>query len=40
MDPKKAKELERLGMGVGGKSSGISHNAITEMSTITQVKIN
>ena len=37
VDPKKAKELERLGMGVGGKSSGISHSAITEMSTIAQV---
>ena len=36
MDPKKAAEVERLGMGVSGKSSAISHSAITEMSTIEQ----
>ena len=36
MDPKKAAEAERLGMGVSGKSAAISHSAITEMSTIEQ----
>lgn len=35
-DPKKADQIERLGMGVSAKSSGISHSAITEMSTIKQ----
>eukprot|EP00095_Tigriopus_kingsejongensis_P005205 maker-scaffold408_size180710-snap-gene-0.28 protein:Tk05205 transcript:maker-scaffold408_size180710-snap-gene-0.28-mRNA-1 annotation:"adp-ribosylation factor gtpase-activating protein 2" len=36
VDPKKAAEVERLGMGVSGKSSGISHSAITGMSSIEQ----
>ena len=35
MDPKKAAQAERLGMGVA-KSSGISHSALTEMNTIEQ----
>lgn len=36
VDPKKAAQVERLGMGVGAKSAGISHSAITEMNTIEQ----
>ena len=33
VDPKKAKQVERLGMGVGSKS-GFSHSMITEIATI------
>ncbi|XP_059079935.1 ADP-ribosylation factor GTPase-activating protein 2-like [Tigriopus californicus] len=35
IDPKKASEFERLGMGVSGKS-GVSHSAITEFGSIEQ----
>jgi ADP-ribosylation factor GTPase-activating protein 2/3 len=36
-DPKKAEQLERLGMGVGmGRSGGVSHNAMTDMHIIQQ----
>jgi len=35
VDPKKAKQVERLGMGVA-KKGGFSHSAITEISTIDQ----
>ena len=39
VDPKKAAQVERLGMGLtGGASSGISHSMITEISTIEQVR--
>jgi ADP-ribosylation factor GTPase-activating protein 2/3 len=34
-DPKKAEQLERLGMGVG-RSGGVSHNAMTDMQIIQQ----
>jgi ADP-ribosylation factor GTPase-activating protein 2/3 len=34
-DPKKAEQLERLGMGVG-RSGGVSHNAMTDMHIIQQ----
>ena len=39
LDPKKAAQVERLGMGVGAKSAVVSHSAITEMNTIKQVRI-
>lgn len=35
-DPKKAEQLERLGMAVGSRSSGISHNALNDMQIIQQ----
>ena len=35
-DPKKAEQLERLGMGVGSRSGGVSHNAMTDMQIIQQ----
>lgn len=35
-DPKKAEQLERLGMAVGSRSSGISHSAVTDMQIIQQ----
>jgi ADP-ribosylation factor GTPase-activating protein 2/3 len=35
-DPKKASQLERLGMAVGNRSSGISHSAISDMQIIQQ----
>jgi ADP-ribosylation factor GTPase-activating protein 2/3 len=35
-DPKKAQQLERLGMAVGTRSSGISHSAISDMQIIQQ----
>jgi len=35
-DPKKAQQLERLGMAVGSRSSGISHSALTDMQIIQQ----
>lgn len=35
-DPKKAEQLERLGMAVGSRSSGISHNALSDMQIIHQ----
>lgn len=35
IDPKKANQVERLGMGVA-KKGGVSHSAITEISTIDQ----
>jgi len=34
-NPKKAEQMERLGMGFGGRS-GVSHSAMTEMQTIQQ----
>ncbi|XP_060601709.1 ADP-ribosylation factor GTPase-activating protein 2-like isoform X2 [Ruditapes philippinarum] len=37
-DPKKAEQMERLGMGYGG-SRGISHSAMTDMQTIEQVGV-
>ena len=35
-DPKKAQQLERLGMAVGTRSSGISHSALNDMQIIQQ----
>lgn len=35
-DPKKAQQLERLGMAVGTRGSGISHSAISDMQIIQQ----
>ncbi|XP_070541538.1 ADP-ribosylation factor GTPase-activating protein 2-like isoform X1 [Ptychodera flava] len=35
VDPKKAQQMERLGMGFGGRSA-ISHSALSDMSTIQQ----
>lgn len=35
-DPKKAEQLERLGMAVGSRSTGISHSALTDMQIIQQ----
>lgn len=35
-DPKKAQQLERLGMAVGTRSTGISHSAISDMQIIQQ----
>lgn len=35
-DPKKAQQLERLGMAAGARSSGISHSAISDMQIIQQ----
>ena len=35
-DPKKAEQLERLGMAVGSRSSGISHSALGDMQIIQQ----
>ncbi len=35
-DPKKAQQLERLGMAVSTRSSGISHSAISDMQIIQQ----
>jgi len=35
-DPKKAEQLERLGMAVGTRSTGISHNALSDMQIIEQ----
>ena len=35
-DPKKASQLERLGMAVGNRSTGISHSAISDMQIIQQ----
>lgn len=35
-DPKKAQQLERLGMAVGTRSTGISHSAISDMHIIQQ----
>lgn len=34
-DPNKAKQIERLGMGIGSRS-GVSHSAISDMKTLTQ----
>lgn len=39
-DPKKAQQLERLGMAVGSRSSGISHSALTDMTIIQQEGVN
>ncbi len=38
VDPKKAAQVERLGMGFKS-ASGMSHSAITGMSTIEQVRL-
>ncbi|XP_055534978.1 ADP-ribosylation factor GTPase-activating protein 2 isoform X2 [Wyeomyia smithii] len=35
IDPNKAKQMERLGMGFGSRS-GVSHSAITDMKTLSQ----
>ncbi|XP_062543531.1 ADP-ribosylation factor GTPase-activating protein 2 [Armigeres subalbatus] len=35
IDPNKAKQIERLGMGIGSRS-GVSHSAIADMKTLTQ----
>lgn len=35
-DPKKAQQLERLGMAVGSRSSGVSHSALNDMQIIQQ----
>jgi len=35
-DPKKAEQLERLGMAVGSRSMGVSHSAISDMQIIQQ----
>ncbi|XP_056639025.1 ADP-ribosylation factor GTPase-activating protein 2 isoform X2 [Diorhabda sublineata] len=37
-DPKKAEQLERLGMGIGART-GVSHSAINDMQTIEQENI-
>lgn len=37
-DPKKAEQLERLGMGIGART-GVSHSAISDMQTIEQENI-
>lgn len=36
VDPTKAKQMERLGMGFNYKSGGVSHSAVTDMQTINQ----
>jgi hypothetical protein len=36
VDPKKAQQLERLGMAVGTRSTGITHSAINDMQIIQQ----
>uniref|UniRef100_A0A182PHJ2 Arf-GAP domain-containing protein n=1 Tax=Anopheles epiroticus TaxID=199890 RepID=A0A182PHJ2_9DIPT len=35
IDPNKAKQIERLGMGFG-RATGVSHSALTDMKTLTQ----
>uniref|UniRef100_A0A182RRW3 Arf-GAP domain-containing protein n=1 Tax=Anopheles funestus TaxID=62324 RepID=A0A182RRW3_ANOFN len=35
IDPNKAKQIERLGMGFG-RAAGVSHSALTDMKTLTQ----
>jgi ADP-ribosylation factor GTPase-activating protein 2/3 len=35
-DPKKAQQLERLGMAVGTRTTGISHSALSDMQIIQQ----
>lgn len=35
-DPKKAQQLERLGMAVGTRTTGISHSAVSDMQIIQQ----
>ena len=35
-DPKKAKQLERLGMAAGTRQSGVSHSAVSDMQIIQQ----
>lgn len=35
-DPTKAKQMERLGMGINTKRSNVSHSALSDMETITQ----
>lgn len=35
-DPSKAKQMERLGMGINTKRSNVSHSALSDMETITQ----
>lgn len=39
-DPKKAQQLERLGMAAGTRSTGISHSAISDMQIIQQDGVN
>lgn len=36
MDPNKAKQMERLGMGFGSRNSGVSHSMLTDMKVIDQ----
>lgn len=36
VDPTKAKQMERLGMGFNLKAGGVSHSALTDMQTINQ----
>lgn len=36
IDPTKAKQMERLGMGINTKRSNVSHSALSDMQTITQ----
>jgi ADP-ribosylation factor GTPase-activating protein 2/3 len=39
-DPNKAQQLERLGMAVGNRTSGISHSALNDMQIIQQEGVN
>lgn len=36
VDPRKANQVERLGMGAGGAKAGVSHSMLTGMGTIEQ----
>lgn len=36
MDPNKAKQMERLGMGFGSRNSGVSHSMLSDMKVIDQ----
>lgn len=39
VDPTKAKQMERLGMGFNFNKGGVSHSALTDMQTITQENV-